>query len=124
MVNETQGADAQQTIGVYMKKFIAIAAALLSLSSFAGNLDKTEIVWIKGAESGQAAYAQAMDMVEEINGDTWGRTRFSFLKSCNPTHSDLEDGSFGRKAYTSTSRVTFNHVSGLYGATVVVRCKD
>ena len=108
-----------------MKKFIAIAAALLSLSSFAGNLDKTEIVWIRGAESGQAAYAEAMQMVDAVNGDTWGRTRFSFLKQCNPTHSDFEDSfSFGRKAYTSTSRVTFNHVSGLYGATVVVRCKD
>ncbi len=107
-----------------MKKLIALTVALLSLSSFAGNLDKTEIVWVKGAESAQAAYAEAMDMVEQVNGDRWGKTRFSFLSRCNPTNSDLEDGSFGRKAYTTSSRVTMNHVTGLYGTTVVVRCQD
>jgi hypothetical protein len=107
-----------------MKKLIALTVALLSLSSFAGGYDKTEIVWIKSAPTAQAAYGQAMEMVEEINGDRWGRTRFSFLSRCNPTNSDLEDGSFRRKAHTSTNRVTFNHVSGLYGATVVVRCED
>lgn len=108
-----------------MKKLIALSAALLSLSSFAGNLDKTEIVWVKGMPSAQAVYAQAMDMVNEINGDRWGRTKFSYLSQCNPTNSDFEDSNtFRRKAYTSTSRVTLDHVTGLYRATVVVRCED
>ncbi|MFT6068066.1 MAG: hypothetical protein ACJAT2_002150 [Bacteriovoracaceae bacterium] len=107
-----------------MKKFIALAAAVLSLSSFAGNLDKTEVVWLKG-ETAQGVYAKAQAMVKEINGDTWGRTRFSYLSQCNPTHGDFEDSfSFGRKAYTSSSRVTFNHVTGVYGVTVIVRCDD
>ena len=108
-----------------MKKLIALTAALLSLSTFASGYDKTEIVWIKSAPTAQAAYGQAMEMVEEINGDRWGRTRFSYLNRCNPTNSDFEDSNtFRRKAHTSTNRVTFNHVSGLYGATVVVRCED
>jgi hypothetical protein len=107
-----------------MKKIIAVAAAVLSLSSFAGNLDDTEMVWLKG-DTAQGVYAQAQAMVKEINGDTWGRTKFSYLSTCNPTNSDLEGGNtFNRKAYTSTSRVTLNHVSGVYGATVVVRCED
>ncbi|MBK24709.1 MAG: hypothetical protein CME70_11995 [Halobacteriovorax sp.] len=107
-----------------MKKFIAIAAALLSLSAFAGNLDKTEIVWLKG-ETAQGVFAKAEAMATEINGDRWGKTKFSYLSQCNPTSSDFEDShSFNRKAYTSTSRVTFNHVTGVYGATVVVRCED
>jgi hypothetical protein len=107
-----------------MKKLIAIAAALLSLSSFAGNLDKTEIVWITGAESGQAAYAEAMEMVEAVKADTFGRASFSFLKECNPTLENLRNNfDYKRKAYTSTSRVKLDHVSGLYGTTVVVLCK-
>lgn len=107
-----------------MKKFIAVAAALLSFSTFASNLDDTEIVWLKG-DTAQSVYAKAQAMVKEINGDTWGRTKFSYLNTCNPTSGDFEDSySFNRKAYTSTSRVTFNHVSGVYGATVVVRCED
>lgn len=107
-----------------MKTLLLIAAATLSLTASAGNLDKTEIVWVKG-ETAQAAYDAAMDIVEEVNADRWGKTRFSFLSQCNPTASDFDDDhKFNRKAYTSTSRVTLNHVTGIYGATVVVRCED
>jgi len=106
-----------------MKKFIALTIALLSLSAFAGRYDKVELVRVKG-ETAMSAYSQAQAMAAEVNADRWGRTKFSFLKRCNPTHSDIEDGSFRRKAFVNSGKVSLNHVTGMYTAILDVRCED
>ncbi len=106
-----------------MKKFIALTAALLSLSAFAGRYDRVELVRIKG-ETAQGVFAEAQAMAAEVNADRWGRTKFSFLRTCNPTHSDLEDGSFRRKAFANSGKVYLNHVTGMYTAILDVRCED
>tara|TARA_R110002072_G_scaffold276051_1_gene437349 strand:- start:78281 stop:78598 length:318 start_codon:yes stop_codon:yes gene_type:complete len=105
-----------------MKTLLAIILTVSSIMSFAGD-DKLEIVRIKDS-SAQSAFAQAQEMTKEINGDRWGRTKFPYLRVCNPTAGDMDDFSFRRKAYTSSSFVTLNHVNGMYTALVKVRCED
>ncbi|MBK24708.1 MAG: hypothetical protein CME70_11990 [Halobacteriovorax sp.] len=107
-----------------MKKFIALTAALLSLSAFAGRYDRVELVRVKG-ETAQGVFAEAQAMAAEINADRWGRTKFSYLRTCNPTHGDFEDSNtFRRKAFASSSKVYLNHVTGMYTAILDVRCED
>ncbi|MCP4912004.1 MAG: hypothetical protein GY909_02705 [Oligoflexia bacterium] len=104
-----------------MKKLLAIVLTVASVMSFAGD-DKLEIVRIKDA-SAQSVFAQAQDMVKEINSDTWGRTKFPYLRECNRPGGH-DDFNFRRKAYTSSSFVSLNHVTGMYTALVKVRCED
>lgn len=124
MPNETDADVHINPLEYEMKKLIALAAALLSLSSVAGSYDALDIVRTKG-ESAQEAYSKALAIAEEINADRWGKTRFSYLMNCNPTHSDFEDSMiFRRKAIAFSSKVSLNHVTGVYTGIVDVRCED
>ncbi len=105
-----------------MKKFIALTLALLSLSSFAGGYDRLELVRVKGATASQA-YSKAQSIANQVNDAKWS-TKLSFLRTCNPTAGDFDDGNFRRKAHTSTSMVSLNHVTGMYTGIVKVRCED
>ena len=108
--------------GVYMKKIITVAMALLSINSFAGGYDQYEMVTVS-ANTATEAFALAQDMAEQVN-DAKFDVKLSFLDRCNPTSSDIEDRNFRRKAFASSSKVRLNHVTGVYTAIIDVRCED
>ena len=101
---------------------MTLTLALLSLSTFAGGYDRLELVRVKG-ETAQYAFSKAEQISNKVNDAKWS-TKLSFLRTCNPTNNDIQDGSFRRKAHTSSSSVTLNHVTGVYTAIVKVRCED
>lgn len=105
-----------------MKKIIVVTLALLSLNLFAGGLDRYERVTVS-AGTATTAFSMAEEMAEQVNDAKWS-TKLSFLKVCNPTAGDYDDGNFRRKAFASSSKVTLNHVTGRYTAVVDVRCED
>ena len=104
-----------------MKKIIVLAIATLSLTSFAG---ETERDFVKvTASSAQGAYAKALDMVEDIE-DAIRSPKLPMLRNCNYTGSDAQERTFfRRKAWTNSSSVSLNHVTGIYTAVVNVSCK-
>ncbi len=104
-----------------MKKLIVLAIAALSLSSFAG---ETERDFVKVTDtSAQGAYQKALDMVEFIKGAK-REAKLPMLRNCNYTGSDARDRHwFRRNAWTNSSSVRLNHVTGIYTATVNVSCK-
>ena len=104
-----------------MKKIIVLAIAALSLSSFAGETERDNV---KVTDStAQGAYEKALDMVEYIKGAKRMR-KLPMLNNCNYSHSEAEDRHFfNRKAWTNTSSVYLNHVTGIYTAVVKVSCQ-
>lgn len=104
-----------------MKKIIVLAIAALSLTSFAG---ETERDFVKVTDSSaQGAYEKALDMVEYIKGAK-RQAKLPMLRNCNYTGSDAQDRFFfRRKAWTNSSSVTLNHVTGIYTAVVNVSCQ-
>ena len=104
-----------------MKKIIVLAIAALSLTSFAG---ETEHDFVKVTDSSaQGAYEKALDMVEYIKGAKRER-KLSVLRNCNYSNSEADGKTwFRRQAWTNTSMVSLNHVTGIYTAVVRVSCK-
>jgi hypothetical protein len=105
-----------------MKILITAALALVSISAFAGNYDRTEIISVSGSTA-SSTHAMAVDLVDQVNDARWN-VKLPFLKTCNPSASDFDDRNFQRKAYTTSSRVTLNHVTGRYHSVAIVRCED
>lgn len=104
-----------------MKNLVIAAIALLSISSFAKET-KRDMVRVQGA-SAQIAFDKAQDLVVEIKGAK-KMAKLSYLNNCNYTSSQAEDMTwFTRNAWTNTSSVTLNHVTGVYTAIVNVSCK-
>jgi len=104
-----------------MKNIIIIAIAALSLSSFAGEIERDSVK--VSANSAQGAYEMAQDMVTTIKAGKL-EAKLSMLNNCNYTSSEAEDKFiFNRKAWTNTSMVYLNHVTGTYTAIVKVSCK-
>ncbi len=106
-----------------MKKIILITIALLSVSNFAKKEDYRENIRVTGS-SAQVAFDKAQDMVAEIKGAK-GSVKLSYLKECNLSASaDSRDVFwFKRNAWTNSSSVYLNHVTGTYTAIVKVSCK-
>lgn len=107
-----------------MKKIILISIALLSVSNFAKKEDYRETVRVTGSTA-QVAFDKAQDMVVEIKS-TKGKVKLPYLKECNLKNSaDSRDAFwFKRNAWTNSSSVYLNHVTGVYTAIVNVSCKQ
>lgn len=104
-----------------MKKIIVLAIAALSLTSFAGETER-DVVKLTDS-SAQGAYEQAVDMVATIKAGK-RQAKMSMLNNCNYSHSEASDRFFfNRKAWTNTSMVYLNHVTGVYTALVKVSCQ-
>ncbi len=103
-----------------MKKIILITIALLSVSSFAKKENVRETIRVNGSTA-QVAYDKALDLVVEIKGAR-GTVDLPYLKKCNPKRNDRSIF-FKRNAWTNSSSVYINHVTGTYTAIVNVMCK-
>lgn len=104
-----------------MKNLVIAAIALLSISSFAGETER-DMVRVQGA-SAQIAFDKAQDLVVEVKAAK-RMAKLSYLYNCNWTSSQAEDVTFfNRKAWTNSSSVSLNHVTGTYTAIVNVSCK-
>ena len=103
-----------------MKKLVLIAIAFCSVATFAGKEDYRERVRVT-ARSAQMAFDKAQDMVQEIKS-TRGNVDLPYLKQCNPKRNDRSIF-FRRKAWTNSSSVSVNHVTGVYTAIVHVSCR-
>jgi hypothetical protein len=104
-----------------MKTMLILAIALFSFGTFADSEDFRENVKVQ-AESAQMAYDKAVDLVAEIKS-TRGRTSLPYLKKCNLRPNQQRDNFFfRRKAWTNSSWVSLNHVTGMYTAIVKVAC--
>ncbi len=95
--------------------------AALSLTTFAADTER-DTVKVQG-NSAQSAYAKAVDMAAHIKSSKF-EARLPMLRNCNYTGSDANDRTwFRRNAWTNTSWVSLNHVTGTYTAIVKVSCK-
>lgn len=104
-----------------MKTLLIVAISLFTLGTFAKSEDFRETVKVQG-ETGQIAYDKAVDLVAEIKSAK-ARTKLSYLKKCNLRPNQYSDNFFfKRKAWTNTSMVSLNHVTGMYTAKVQVAC--
>lgn len=105
-----------------MKKTLLLTAALVSLSGFARTETLRENVRVKAMDA-SSAYAKALDTVEEIKSARY-RDQLPYLKKCNLRRNQYGDNFFfRRKAWTNSSWVSVNHVTGEYTAIVKVSCK-
>jgi len=104
-----------------MKNVLIIAISLLSLSSFAKSKDFRDTAKFQAA-TGAAAYAMAQEAVAEIKSARYNES-LPYLKNCNLRSNQYRDNFFfKRKAWTNTSYVYLNHVTGTYTALVKVAC--
>lgn len=104
-----------------MTKLFLIIFAFISLPVFASSKDYRENVKISGP-SADVAYELALDTVEEIKSARY-RDKLPYLKLCNLRPNQYSDNFFfRRKAWTKSSWVTLNHVTGQYTAIVKVSC--
>lgn len=104
-----------------MKKVIITTLALVSASGFAKSEDFRDDFRVK-AMSAQAAYAKAQDAVAEIKSARY-RDKLPYLKKCNLRPNQYRDNFFFRRnAWTNSSWVSVNHVTGEYTALVKVKC--
>lgn len=104
-----------------MKNILIIAIAALSFSSFAGETENDSVK--VSSSSAQGAYEMAQDMVATIKEGKF-EAKLPMLSNCNYTSSQAEDKFFfNRKAWTNTSMVSLNYVTGTYTAIVRVSCE-
>ena len=104
-----------------MKKVLITALALASVSGFAKSKDYRDDFRVK-AMTAQGAYEKALDTVEEIKSARY-KDKLPYLKKCNLRPNQYRDNFFfRRKAWTNSSWVTLNHVTGEYSAVVKVKC--
>jgi hypothetical protein len=104
-----------------MKKIVIVALMVLSVAGFAKSKDHRENVKLT-ASSAAAAYEMAQDAVVEIKGARYN-TVLPMLKKCNLRPNQRRDNFFfKRKAWTNSSWVYLNHVTGTYTAIVKVAC--
>lgn len=104
-----------------MKNLLIVAISLLSLAGFAKSEDFRDTAKFQ-ASTGAEAYAMAQDAVAEIKAARYN-VSLPYLKNCNLRPNQYGDNFFfKRKAWTNTSYVYLNHVTGTYTALVKVAC--
>lgn len=104
-----------------MKKIALIFLAVLSVTSFAKSEDFRDNARFT-APSAAEAYQMAQDAVVEIKAARY-RTVLPYLDKCNLRRNQWNDNFFfRRKAWTNSSWVYLNHVTGTYTAIVKVAC--
>lgn len=104
-----------------MKKLLVVTLALVSISGLAKSKDYRENVKVKAMDAG-TAHAKALDLIEEIKSARY-RDKLPYLTKCNLRPNQYSDNFFfRRKAWTNSSWVSLNHVTGEYTALVKVAC--
>jgi hypothetical protein len=104
-----------------MKNVLIIAISLLSLAGFAKSKDFRDTVKFQ-ASTGAEAYAMAQAAVVEIKAARYNE-KVPYLKNCNLRVNQYSDNFFfKRQAWTNTSYVYLNHVTGMYTSLVKVAC--
>jgi hypothetical protein len=104
-----------------MKNLFIVALSLLSLTTFAKSKDFRDDTKFK-ANSASAAFQMAQDAVAEIKAAGY-KDVLPYLSKCNLRRNQWRDNFFfKRKAWTKSSYVRQNHVTGIFTATVKVSC--
>ena len=104
-----------------MKKILIVALTLLSVAGFAKSEDFRDNAKFT-ASTASAAFEMAQDAVVEIKAARYN-TVLPYLKKCNLRPNQRRDNFFfRRKAWTNSSWVYLNHVTGTYTAIVKVAC--
>lgn len=104
-----------------MKKLAILCLAVLSIGTMAKSKDFAEVVKVSDS-SATVAYEKALDIVQEVKSARY-RDQLPYLKDCNLRPNQYSDNFFFRRqAWTNSSSVTLNHVTGMYTAKVQVRC--
>jgi hypothetical protein len=104
-----------------MKKVILLTIAFLSLATVAKSEDHRDNAKFTAATA-SAAYAKAQAAVVEIKAARY-QVVLPYLKKCNLRRNQWNDNFFfKRKAWTNSSWVYLNHVTGTYTAIVKVSC--
>ncbi|MCF8059086.1 MAG: hypothetical protein K9K67_07305 [Bacteriovoracaceae bacterium] len=104
-----------------MKTILIITLAIFSLGSFAKSEDFRDTAKFQ-ASSAAAAFEMAQDAVVEIKAARY-KESLSYLSKCNLRRNQWDDNFFfKRNAWTNSSWVSVNHVTGMYTAIVKVSC--
>ncbi len=104
-----------------MKNLFIVALSILSLATFAKSKDFRDDTKFK-ASSASAAYQMAQNAVAEIKSAGYKEV-LPYLSKCNLRRNQWGDNFFfKRNAWTNSSWVYLNHVTGMYTAIVKVSC--